>query len=289
VDKVTGSLKPEGIEALISKGIGLSTKNSHNETLIAAGKLISEGKPEEAAKLYSEVRILDERSCAINRARQASSLTAPLAEAALRPQVLAASRKAHGALAVAGLALCAMAGRDLPAALELVTLLRTDPDFKTHLEDPIVKQALTAVCAPSPHPSCWPRRPRLTIPTPVRVALDRTRRVADPHSSPSRAFSDSKPRWMPRGTRCMDAALYGCCLEAALHALHGCCAVRMLSGGRAARPVPVPASRAGPSRRAAGRCPLSPEQTHRPCAMYCPCRATRRHRGASPERDVWAG
>lgn len=55
MDKVTGSLKPEGIEALISKGIGLSTTNSHNETLIAAGKLISEGKPKEAALLYSQV------------------------------------------------------------------------------------------------------------------------------------------------------------------------------------------------------------------------------------------
>lgn len=46
---------------------------------------------------------------------------------------------------MAGLALCAMASRDLPAAAELATLLRTDPEFKAHLEDPIVKQALTAV------------------------------------------------------------------------------------------------------------------------------------------------
>ena len=54
---------------------------------------------------------------------------------------------------MAGLALCAMAGRDLPAAAELVTLLRSDADFKAHLEDPIVKQAITAVRPPPAAPT----------------------------------------------------------------------------------------------------------------------------------------
>ena len=55
VEKVTGSLRPEGIEALLTKACGLGTANSHSETLISAGKLLSEGKPEEAAQLYSQV------------------------------------------------------------------------------------------------------------------------------------------------------------------------------------------------------------------------------------------
>ena len=67
--------------------------------------------------------------------------------------MLSAGRKTHGALAVAGLALCAMAGRDLPAAAELVTLLRSDADFKAHLEDPSVKQAITAVRPPPAAPT----------------------------------------------------------------------------------------------------------------------------------------
>ncbi len=64
-----------------------------------------------------------------------------------RPQVLETSRSSHGSYALAGLALCAMAGRDHAAAKQLVEALKAE--FPASLQDPIVKQACTAVTHPT--------------------------------------------------------------------------------------------------------------------------------------------
>jgi len=114
VEKISGTLTPQGVEALVAKALklaGMKTQAAHNETLIAAGKLLSQGEPDNAAQLYT--------------------------------QVLQAARDTHGALATAGLSLCAMARQDLEGASAMAALLRRD--FAGALEDPIVKQALAAV------------------------------------------------------------------------------------------------------------------------------------------------
>jgi thioredoxin-like negative regulator of GroEL len=60
VEKISGTLTPQGVEALMAKAVkaaGLKTQASHNETLIAAGKLLSQGEPDKAAALYAQAPI----------------------------------------------------------------------------------------------------------------------------------------------------------------------------------------------------------------------------------------
>lgn len=110
-----GSLSADGIQTFIKKATALSggTAPSANELMIQAGKLLSESRVEEALQVYMQVAQM--------------------------------SREVHGASALAGMTLCALAVKDMEAAKELVETIKKD--FPKALEDEIVKQAITAVSA----------------------------------------------------------------------------------------------------------------------------------------------
>ena len=60
VEKISGTLTPQGVESLVAKALklaGMKTQASHSETLIAAGKLLSQGEPDKAAALYAQATI----------------------------------------------------------------------------------------------------------------------------------------------------------------------------------------------------------------------------------------
>ena len=111
VDKLAGEQRQDKIIAFVAKAVGLNSSRGADELLIEASDLLSNGNHEEAKLIYFEV--------------------------------LEAARATHGALAMSGAALCSMAARDYEAASVLVQAIKKE--FPGNMEDPIVKQACTAV------------------------------------------------------------------------------------------------------------------------------------------------
>jgi hypothetical protein len=84
VEKISGTLTPQGVETLVAKALkvaaqtaSMKTQASHNETLIAAGKLLSQGEPDKAAELYEQARGKGEggQGALLSRERQRSRET----------------------------------------------------------------------------------------------------------------------------------------------------------------------------------------------------------------------
>eukprot|EP00281_Chroomonas_sp_CCMP1168_P029341 CAMPEP_0206240526 /NCGR_PEP_ID=MMETSP0047_2-20121206/15987_1 /ASSEMBLY_ACC=CAM_ASM_000192 /TAXON_ID=195065 /ORGANISM="Chroomonas mesostigmatica_cf, Strain CCMP1168" /LENGTH=374 /DNA_ID=CAMNT_0053665317 /DNA_START=157 /DNA_END=1281 /DNA_ORIENTATION=- len=113
LDKQVGSLAPEGVASLVKKAQALSgaVGPTANELMVEAGKLLSQSKVQEALQMYMHVSQI--------------------------------SREAHGASALSGMALCALAVKDNEAAKDLIETIKAE--FPKNLEDPIVKQACNAV------------------------------------------------------------------------------------------------------------------------------------------------
>jgi len=111
VDKMVGMQTNEAISEFFARLAKLTKGAGAQELLTEGGAALSEGRVEEALQAYGEVLKIDKEN--------------------------------YGAFALAGMALCALALKDLPGASHLVSIIQKD--FKQHLEEAIVKQALTAV------------------------------------------------------------------------------------------------------------------------------------------------
>mmetsp|Transcript_50434 Transcript_50434/g.118694 ORF Transcript_50434/g.118694 Transcript_50434/m.118694 type:complete len:380 (-) Transcript_50434:203-1342(-) len=109
--KIQGNQTNEAIVEFISGLSKLNQRAGAQELLKAGGEALSEGRVEEALRAYGEVLTVD--------------------------------KDTYGALALSGMALCALALKDLPGAKQLVESIQRD--YKGQVDEPIVKQAITAV------------------------------------------------------------------------------------------------------------------------------------------------